>query len=238
MNRLSVIQSLINHINAKTYLELGVDTGDVFLNVSVPIKYGVDPLFKFGLNFKSNSKNEIFDSTLYQMKSDLFFDEHADLDLIHGIDIAFVDGLHTYEQSLKDIHNCLKFLNSNGFIVVHDCSPLSSATGYPVVNSIDEVIESAKLGNVPGWNGCWNGDVWKSIVHLRSEWDDLNIFTLDLDWGLGIISRGKRDQVLQISTSDIKAMSYSDLDANRVEFLNLKPPRFLFDFLENSKSIN
>ena len=38
-------------------------------------------------------------------------------------DIIFLDGLHNYEQTIKDINNALKFLNEKGAIIVHDCLP-------------------------------------------------------------------------------------------------------------------
>ena len=41
-------------------------------------------------------------------------------------DLIFLDGLHTYEQTIKDIFNSLKTLKKNGVIIVHDCLPKKS----------------------------------------------------------------------------------------------------------------
>ena len=40
-----------------------------------------------------------------------------------SFDCVFIDGLHTYNQVKKDIHNSLKYLNINGIIMLHDCLP-------------------------------------------------------------------------------------------------------------------
>lgn len=240
MNRLTVLQKIIDSINAKYYLEIGVETGIIILNLNVRFKHGVDPDFKIpnliiqeNKYFYDNKKNVV---NLYPLKSSEFFDNVALTSLYNGLDIVFIDGLHTYKQCLDDIKNSLNFLNKNGFIVVHDCNPLSYAMSYPVKESIDEVKNLAIEGNIVGWNDCWNGDVWKSILHLRLENNNLNIFTLDLDWGLSIITKGKPEQKinLDLSISDIEELDYSFLEKNRNEILNLKHPRYIYDFLDKN----
>ncbi|MFN8578211.1 MAG: class I SAM-dependent methyltransferase [Candidatus Sericytochromatia bacterium] len=237
MNRLTVIQDLINKINAKSYLEIGVCFGDIIINVDVKNKYGVDPKFQIP-NLEVNGKETFYDTknnimTLYELESDTFFKNFAKKDLHNGIDIAFVDGLHSYPQSLKDVENCLKYLNPNGFIIMHDCNPLNYAMSYPIVNSINEVIELGEKGELEGWNGAWNGDVWKALVHLRVKHDDLEIFTIDIDWGLGIIRKGKSNQLKDITIQDIEISDYYFLEKNREKLLNLKHPRYFKEFLLN-----
>ncbi|MFN8575843.1 MAG: class I SAM-dependent methyltransferase [Candidatus Sericytochromatia bacterium] len=239
MNRLTVLQAIADNIKAKYYLEIGVETGMIISNLGIRFKHGVDPAFKIpnlsvdeNINY-SDIKNNIIN--LYPVESDFFFENFASVNLYSGIDIAFIDGLHTYKQSLLDIKNSLQYLRKGGVIVIHDCNPLSFAMGYPVKKSFDEVKEIAKTGDLIGWNECWNGDVWKSILHLRLEYNNLNIFTLDLDWGLGIISKGDIDKELDINISlnDIEDLDYFFLEKNRSEILNLKPPKYLYDFLKN-----
>jgi hypothetical protein len=127
----------------------------------------------------------------------------------------------------------MKYLNPKGVIIMHDCNPLHAAFETPVKNSIDEVLEKAKRGEIPGWTNVWNGDVWKALVHLRVKYPNLEIFTLDLDWGLGIIGNvpGNYD-LLEFDARQIAKMNFNDLEANRVRLLNLKPPSYLNIFLE------
>jgi hypothetical protein len=59
----------------------------------------------------------------------------------------------------------------------------------------------------------------------------MRVFVLDCDYGLGIVSRGIPESILEMSEARIEKLSYSDLEANRVEFLNLKAPNYFDDFL-------
>ena len=67
-------------------------------------------------------------------------------------------------------------MNDNGVILVHDCMP-------------DSLSKQA----VPRYRMQWNGDVWKAIVDLRQH-KDLNIFTCEIDQGVGIIKKIKIHQ--------------------------------------------
>ena len=49
------------------------------------------------------------------MTSDKFFKDNEKFDII------FIDGLHTFEQTIKDIDNSIKFLRDKGVILIHDC---------------------------------------------------------------------------------------------------------------------
>ena len=75
-----------------------------------------------------------------------------------------------------------------------------------------------------GW--VWCGDVWKAIVYLRSMRDDLEIATLDCDFGVGVIRKtDKKVPTLPFDKETISQMRYEDLQKNRQFFLNLVHPR-------------
>jgi len=168
----------------------------------------------------------------YVTTSDEFFEKYADI-LNKGVDVAFIDGLHTYEQTVKDVDNTLKYLNEGGLIVMHDCNPPTLSASYPA----SSYEEAAKL-NLPGWTGEWNGDVWKTIVLLRSLRKDLHVFVLDCDYGVGVVCKGKPEDILSYTVEEINKMSFKDLSKDRRKLLNLKEPAFLFKFLETLKPIN
>jgi len=160
------------------------------------------------------------------MDINTFFDtQHSLLSKI-GLDVAFVDGLHTFSQSLHDVKNTLQYLNKNGGIVLHDCNPLSAVAALPA-KSIREI---QKL-NPPGFTGIWNGDVWKTIAYLRATRKDLHVFVLDCDFGMGIITRGTPENLLEYSVEEVKNLSYSDLASNRQSMINLKDISCLEYFL-------
>ena len=168
----------------------------------------------------------------FEMCSDDFFDRLPKRIIKSGVDIAFVDGLHTYDQALRDIENCLKILNENGFIVVHDCNPISFNGAYPVKKSISELDELIKSGVIKNWDGNWNGDVWKALIHIRLTHPELEVFTVDVDWGVGVIRRGLSTPLKNVTLSELAQADYYLLENNRAEFLNLKSPDYFEHFLE------
>ena len=99
-SRTEIIQNIINKNKYKNYLEIGCDNDENFSKIKIEKKIGVDPL-KGG--------------TLRITSDDFFIKNNEKFDII------FLDGLHTYEQTIKDIDNSIKFLNNNGVILVHDC---------------------------------------------------------------------------------------------------------------------
>lgn len=231
MNRVDIIQAIINRKKAEIYLEIGFGYGDCFLNIRAPRKIIVDPRFiilkkrVLKYYYKNISKN-IFNK-YYKMTSDKFFTAKQTLLKTQLLDVVFLDGLHTYKQSLKDLLNSLKFLNEDGVIILHDCNPRSEAEAYPA-NSYEEAANM----NLPGWTEYWSGDVWKTTAYLRSIRDDLNIFVLNFDHGIGIITKGIQKDKLGYSREDIENLSYKDLERNREQILNLKTPQYFEEFLK------
>jgi len=105
----------------------------------------------------------------YTMTSDEFFANHCK----QKYDLIFIDGLHLAEQVQKDITNSLTFLNEQGIIVCHDMLP---------TEEWHQLREG--LSGQP-----WTGDCWKAFASLRSWRHDLKMFTIDTDWGCGVIRR-------------------------------------------------
>lgn len=130
----------------------------------------------------------------HRMTSDEFFKNNSTI-----FDIIFVDGLHHSDQVYKDIVNSLKFLSERGTIVCHDMNP-----------------KTEKEQLVPRVSKHWTGDCWKAFVKLRSENNDLEMFVVDIDHGIGIIRR-KIGNKFELSDS----LTYRNLVKHRVEWLNL-----------------
>lgn len=145
----------------------------------------------------------------------------------HGVDVCFVDGLHTYEQSLRDVLNALRYLRPDGVIVVHDCNPPSAIIACPAAN-IDELIRKGPSG----WTGAWSGDVWKAIVHVRSLHPELDAFVLDCDTGVGVITRRQARTPLSYGLDEIRALNYTALEVDRSRLLDLRPPEYFATFLK------
>ena len=208
MNRIAVIQKLLDKIHGKFYVEIGVDKGESFLPLQVDKKVGVDP----------NPKLD--DSRVYKLTSDAFFNAYEQFFSNQLIDVCFIDGMHTYAQALQDFTNAFNHLSEKGFIVMHDCSPPLAAAADPANSHYPE----------KGW--MWCGDVWKALVYLRSTRDDLHIFVLDADYGIGVITRGKPENMLHFTLQEIQQMTYDDLAQHRKELLNLKNLDFFTSYLQ------
>lgn len=220
MDRIEIIKKIIKKIKAETYIEIGVEFGTVFSKIRIKRKIAVDPKIKISWKKKLIDSLKLNDVKYFEETSDKFFSQHSDLFKKGKIDVAFVDGLHTYQQTLKDIENCLKFLNEKGIIIVHDCNPTNE------FSAVSDREIAKKAGQKK-----WNGDVWKAILHLRSTRQDLEIFTLDCDYGLGIIKKIPTKEKLDFLPEQIKKMSYQDLEKNRGKFLNLKNIDYFEEFL-------
>jgi hypothetical protein len=234
MNRVTVVQKIIDNTKAKTYLEIGVLAGDTFLRIKIKNKWGVDPNFEIEslkkIRYYFKNPFNIF-SEYFNMDSDTFFAKEDARLAGCGVDVALIDGLHTFSQSLKDVENTLKYLNENGVIILHDCNPSSEAAAIPA-QSISEVQKI----NPPGFNGVWNGDVWKTIAYLRVTRKDLRVFVLDCDFGLGIITKEAPENMLKYSAEEVRKLSYRDLSKDRQSLLNLKDVSYFKEFLNRMKS--
>jgi hypothetical protein len=154
--------------------------------------------------------------------SDAFFAENKTLLEANILDLAFIDGLHTFEQSLLDTINTLKYLDDNGVIVLHDCNPLDELAAYPAI-SIDHARK--ELENHKDWKNIWNGDVWKTIVYIRKNHPELTAFVLNTDHGLGFVYKKERKNVPEIFNSfdAIADLDYAFFEANRNDLIDLKP---------------
>ena len=86
-------------------------------------------------------------------------------------DIVFIDGLHEANQVLRDIENSLKHLNENGCIVCHDMLPPNT-----------EYLSLSR---------CGNG--WEAFARLRMTNENLQMYTINTDYGCAIIKRGKQE---------------------------------------------
>jgi hypothetical protein len=232
VDRISIIQAVLDATGRGTYLEIGVCTGESFIPTRAKRKWGVDP--GHALSWKRLSKYKMFsllglkDERIFREESDQFFEKHADILCKHGVDVAFVDGLHTYAQAHRDIENSLKHLNAGGYVLAHDCNPANAIAALPAV---DIAAAAAELG--ADWSGAWNGDVWKAVVHLRSTRDDLCVHVLDCDNGVGVVWRGAPNERLAYTPGEIGEMDYADLERDRIRLLGLRPPSFLQDVLRD-----
>jgi hypothetical protein len=196
------------------YIEIGVRDGACIREITASQKYAIDP-FPVGAEKIASDGTE-----LYQVTSDIFFSEVTKSTFRgRSVHVALVDGLHEFEQTLRDILNLERLMVPAGVIFVHDCNP-------PTRRHAEDV------------NGPWNGDVWKVAEYIRRCRKDLTFFTLDCDWGLGVVTSVSPSP----PTPDDRAiretsrLDFSYLDANRSNVLNLKSPLYSRFFFRKHRS--
>ena len=181
-SRFDIINKIIKKKKFESYLEIGCQSDVNFSKIIIKNKIGVDPQ----------------SGGTHRMTSDDFFKQNKST-----FDLIFIDGLHVYEQVLKDIENSLKVLNDNGVILIHDCLP-------------------AKIWHqtIPQTHSSWNGDVWKSIVKSRTR-IDLDTYTIEADQGLGLILKRKNKDLLVDKIENFKNLKFRDYYIHHKKFMRI-----------------
>jgi len=180
--RYDIINKIIIKRNYTSYLEIGCFKDETFNQINIKKKIGVDPTSGGNL----------------RMTSDQFFKENKE-----KFDLIFIDGLHVYEQVIKDIFNSIKVLKENGIILVHDCLPRKLWYQTPTRMS-----------------DTWNGDVWKAIVECRTL-ENIDTYTCLADEGIGVIKVQKNNNLLNLNLSNFKNLKYKEYYTNRESLMNI-----------------
>ena len=181
-SRFDIINKIIIKKKFESYLEIGCQSDVNFSKIIIKNKIGVDPQ----------------SGGTHRMTSDDFFKQNKST-----FDLIFIDGLHVYEQVLKDIENSLKVLNDNGVILIHDCLP-------------------AKIWHqtIPQTHSSWNGDVWKSIVKSRTR-IDIDTYTIEADQGLGLILKRENKDLLVDKIENFKNLKFRDYYIHHKKFMRI-----------------
>lgn len=140
----------------KRYLEIGVAKGSTFFNVEAREKHAVDPRFRFDVNTRKSYKNE----TYHAMTSDEFFNKNLkDRPLF---DLIFLDGLHTYSQTLRDFLASQGLAHSKTIWLIDDTMPTDAIAAEP---NLMKVREARAAQNNCG-DETWMGDVFKVVAFI------------------------------------------------------------------------
>ena len=154
--------------------------------------------YRWGVDPKPHGKAAF--ERFYCGTSDAFFEGCGS----EEFDVVLVDGLHHAEQVYRDVLNALDHLAIDGAIVLHDCNPQS------------ELVQ-----RVPRQSKVWTGDCWKAIAKLRGEHPELDVYVIDTDEGLGIVtSGGSADPPLSLAADPFE-LTWADLESDRQRLLGL-----------------
>jgi glycosyltransferase involved in cell wall biosynthesis len=202
------LERLYSARSPDTVIEIGVADGRSLAQLRAPaLAIGVDP--KPTLLYPPRVEAHIFPET-----SDEFFARRGADALLAGrrLDIGFIDGLHLYEQALKDFINLESYCSPRSMILLHDTVPLDEATQ---ARSCDTQFHT--------------GDVWKTVLALKHYRPDLDIFTVATPWtgltvvtGLDPVSRVLADSYDEAVARFID-MPFAGVENRLTDALNIVP---------------
>jgi tetratricopeptide (TPR) repeat protein len=141
------------------YLETGVEKGRSFKHArGAEIAIGIDP--EMGL-----VPSEYRDwGRLFEMTSDDFFAKghYEETCGERRIDLAFIDGMHLFEYTLRDFINIERRAHARSVVFIHDIIPINT-------------VSAARLRKT----GQWMGDVWKVMLVLKRYRPDLDLAVIN-----------------------------------------------------------
>jgi hypothetical protein len=119
---------------------------------------GIDPNFRIDKELHTEVQ-------LYKTTSDEYFSRDDPLAPVHGqpFDLAFIDGLHIFEFSLRDLINAERYSRPRSVIVFDDILPRS-------------VAEASRVPT----GGSWTGDIYHMIPVLERYREDLLVVLVDI----------------------------------------------------------
>jgi tetratricopeptide (TPR) repeat protein len=182
---LDVIKDFHDLLKPRNYIEIGVFTGVSFrLTDENTRAIGIDPDPK--LNTNDLPKKHL----LVKDTSDNYFSNNRIEKDFSGesIDLSFIDGLHLFENALKDFMNLERYSSSSSTILIHDMYPINA--------------ESSQRERITDF---WTGDVWKLALCLKEYRPDLD-FKINPcpPSGIGVITNLD-------STSNILSENFDDI---------------------------
>jgi len=137
------------------YLEIGLHRELTFQHIRATERWGVDPQPYFRIDRLPRGV------TIGKCTSDEFF---ASLDAEQRFDVVFLDGLHTFQQTYRDLINALRVCPS-GLLLIDDVVPADSVSAH-----LDqrEALEERTRRHLQEPT-MWHGDVYKVVVAMAEH---------------------------------------------------------------------
>lgn len=211
MSRAEVVQTLLNLFDYPDYLEIGVNKGETFSQIQAESKTGVDPGFHFDVSeWSARMPNAEF----HEVTSDAFFSVCE-----RQFDVIYLDGLHTFEQTLRDFCNSISVLKPGGIILIDDTIPNSYHAAMP---DLRKSLQVRKARNDK--SGSWMGDVYRLVYFIDAFFQRWSVGTLVENHGQTIVWEQKRapEQIPPTGVSKIANLPYEDVFLNKAPYRRME----------------
>lgn len=215
VSRAKVVQSFLDLYDDPHYLEIGVWKGKTLFPARAAKKVGVDPTFAFDLE---EARQKHTTTTFFNGTSDEYF---ATLDPGTKFDVIYVDGLHTVEQTLRDLINACFFIKEKGVIIVDDVRPTSFHSS--LANIRHAQVVKAALGST---DKNWMGDVYKLVFFVQSFMQQYSYRTVSNNHGQLVIWHQRRASVTErslewVGRAPFESIFIEDASLNRTQLADI-----------------
>lgn len=212
VGRPAVMRQLCRLYPAARYLEVGVWRGATFDKVPAARKVAVDPAFR--LDPPAGERDEP-GTDYHEVTSDEYFAGLVGRDEL--FDVIFLDGLHVYEQTLRDLMNALDHLQPDGVVVVDDTHPPSHLCSLP---DRDEYF--AVRDYIGETDKRWMGDIYKLVWFVDTFCPHLTYRTIADNHGQTVLWRKPRADVRQRPLGAVAGLSFEQMVVEQ-DVLHLRP---------------
>ena len=206
-----VVQSILDLFPGPTaYLEVGVSKATTFDPIRATRKVAVDPAFLFEI---SEAKARNPNAEYHQMTSDRYFGEVIqDSD---AFDVIYLDGLHTFEQILRDFTNALCFLKKGGVIVINEVYPVSYVASLSSIRAFKAVKKALNIRDK-----AWMGDVYRLVYFIDSFFQQMTFRTVQDNHGQLVVWERRRREIRERTIESVARTTYEGmvLDKSAMRF--------------------
>ncbi len=216
MERSDVVQSVLDLFTRPRYLEIGVNEGKTFHQIKAFEKVGVDPEYLFDV---PTARIEHPENTYVVKTSDEYF--YHVFGKRKPFDVVFIDGLHCFDQVLRDFINSCELLSAGGVVIIDDVMPRDFISSLP---SIDMMFAMRRAQGSP--DATWMGDVYKLIFFISAFMPAFSYATVEENHGQTLCWREARP----VTPRPIKAIV--DLD-----FTHVTLEKGIMNFMPHQKII-
>lgn len=203
--------------DARHYLEVGVHDGRTFLHVDIECKDGVDPDFAMDVKRHASEKHRFF-----RQPSDRFWvSPHPRV-----YDVIFLDGLHTFEQTMRDLLCSMRFAHGRTIWLIDDTLPCDVFSAIP--DKERSFYERGRM-NLPGFP--WHGDVYKVVFAMHDLIPVLKYAT--------ITGSGNPQTVAWYSARTAFRPNAANWEAiSRMSYFDIEPHLHLFNVMDEERAFS